>query len=136
MQEFVTKNLKTIFATDAARWYALLFAFVLSTGGLLSVMNFFNPLDIGPYGLLSFFLLLYFSVYFALLLVYRAASRILPWRFDFYAILLAIALVSVAPVMLLALSTLGQLKLTDGILVLLFEGIAIFYIFRRRRGRV
>jgi hypothetical protein len=93
-------------------------------------MNFFNPLDIGPYGLLSFFVATYIVIAAMFILVVKGAVFFFDQSVKQWHVYSA-AIAAFAPIMLLALSTLGQLKITDFVLVLLFEAIAIFYIFRR-----
>jgi|GEM_PF-6856792 len=90
-----------------------------------------NPLSIGPNGILLFFLVLY------LLGVVIALAAIKGWQALFgrsVPNLKSFYLASVtafAPVMLLALNTLNQLQAIDAVLVVAFELLALFYIFRR-----
>lgn len=98
---------------------------------LLAMMNFFNPSDVGPNGLLIFFGLLYgicLVAVTALLKVYRMLFR---KRIHSIKLLYLSSVAAFAPVMLLALNTLNQLGFLDVTLVLLFEALALFYIMRR-----
>ena len=105
-------------------------AAVAGLGIITCLMNFFNPLDIGPYGLLSFFVATYIVIAAMFILVVRGVVLFFDQGVKQWHIYSA-AIAAFAPIMLLALSTLGQLRITDFVLVLLFESIAIFYIFRR-----
>ena len=117
-----------VFWTRGARLLAA--AAVIGLGLIICLMNFFNPLDIGPYGLLSFFVATYVVIAATFILITKGAIFFLDKAVKQWHVYSA-AIAAFAPIMLLALSTLGQLRLTDFVLVLLFEAIAIFYIFRR-----
>lgn len=104
-----------------------------------AVLVFFNetsPLKVGPLGILSVFGLIYVFVLailfafaffsFALIGHFYTIERITKRRY--YVIS---SIVAIAPILLLALNTTGQLGLKDVVLVLLLVSSVCFYIFRR-----
>jgi hypothetical protein len=100
-------------------------------------MNYFNPNSIGPNGILIFFILFYFLCFVTTIMLLRLVvavarlrtpgKRIIPRTRGFYFA----SIVALAPVMLIALNTLGQLEFIDIVLVAIFELVALFYIQRR-----
>ena len=121
-------QVQSSFWTKGVRFMAI--GAILALAIVVCLMNFFNPLDIGPYGLLGFFVAAYAVIATILILTVKGAIFISGREFNQRHVYSA-AIAAFAPIMILALSTLGQLRITDFVLVLLFEAIAIFYIFRR-----
>jgi hypothetical protein len=114
-------------------WSLLLGAGAILGAALVVLMNFFNPSDVGPNGLLLFFILLYvlcFVVVILLLKVYRLVFR---QKIHSIKLLYLASIIAFAPVMLLALNTLNQLEALDIALVVVFETLALFYVIRRVR---
>lgn len=122
------EQVQTSFWTKGVRFIVV--GAILALAIVACLMNFFNPLDIGPYGLLGFFVAAYATI--AAILILAVKGVIFLWGQELnQRHVYSVAIAAFAPIMLLALSTLGQLRITDFVLVLLFEAIAIFYIFRR-----
>ncbi|PID32919.1 hypothetical protein CR969_03535 [Candidatus Saccharibacteria bacterium] len=121
---------------------------ILSLGGLsalaiLVILGFTNPTQVGPLGILAFFVFLYLLVtsliYFLMLAIRYVLRKILrPGRWllsaqqlqnvkvYYYASMLALV-----PVIVLGMQSVGGAKLLDLLLIGLFEVLAIFYIQKR-----
>lgn len=109
---------------------------------LFIVLNVVTPLALGPAGILLVFGLIYivvvsFSYSFvslALSILLRFGlmkhSSLLPGRRLYYLI----SFMSLGPVFLLALNSLGQLEWKDFLLVLLLISIGSFYVLRKTRS--
>jgi len=103
---------------------------------LLVILNETNPLQTGPASILLVFVMLYLlvlSTLAAILHVVGAVWRMLHPRRAIhlrrgYYIL---SVISIAPVLMVALNTLGQLGILEGSLILLLVGLGCFYVLRR-----
>lgn len=102
-----------------------------------------RPGEVGPFGILAFFVLLYLSagsiIYMLLTGIIYVLMRVLPpgslrlWlenvshtKVYYYTTVLALA-----PVVLLGMASVGSIGGLDIVLVVLFEILACFYISRR-----
>lgn len=122
-------------------------SYVIGIGAALLVllgilMNTTRPFSIGPIGVLLFFILLYFSivcfVYILLFFLQQVAVRIVmgSWRtiiadtpalkMYYYA-----SVLSLGPVMLLGIQSMGSVGILEAGLMLVFQVIALFYIYKR-----
>lgn len=113
----------------------------LIIAGLMLTMT--RPGEVGPFGVLAFFVLLYLSagsiIYMLLTGIIYVLMRVLPpgslrlWlenvshtKVYYYTTVLALA-----PVVLLGTASVGSIGGLDIVLVVLFEILACFYISRR-----
>ena len=113
----------------------------LIIAGLMLTMT--RPGEVGPFGVLAFFVLLYLSagsiIYMLLTGIIYVLMRVLPpgslrlWlenvpntKVCYYA-----AVWALAPVVLLGMAAVGSIGGLDIVLVVLFEILACFYISRR-----
>ena len=113
----------------------------LIIAGLMLTMT--RPGEVGPFGVLAFFVLLYLSagslIYMLLTGIIYVLMRVLPpgslrlWlenvshtKVYYYTTVLALA-----PVVLLGMASVGSIGGLDIVLVVLFEILACFYISRR-----
>lgn len=113
----------------------------LVIAGLMLTMT--RPGEVGPFGVLAFFVLLYLSagsiIYMLLTGIIYVLMRVLPpgslrlWlenvshtKVYYYTTVLALA-----PVVLLGMASVGSIGGLDIVLVALFEILACFYISRR-----
>lgn len=120
----------------------LILAIVIASTLLVFLLQTTTPSTIPPIGILAFFVLLYTLVLCGLTYFLLATSRLVSWlrrkmslrasahltlrRAYLYASVLAFA-----PVIILAMQSVGTTGLTDILLVILFEAIACFYVWRR-----
>ncbi len=121
----------------------ILFLGGLSALAVLAILGFTNPTQVGPLGILAFFVFLYLLItsliYFLIIIVRYFIQRLLkPGRWllaaqqlqnikvYYYASMLALA-----PVIILGMQSVGGAKLFDLLLIGLFEVLAIFYIQKR-----
>lgn len=120
------------------RWYAVMAAPLLLLGAVLLAMHLLNPLTAGPAGILFLFCLIYLwclSLTFALLYVGShvlsrsswSGARALKARKAYYVA----SVLACFPVLLLAISSIGQVDVVSVGLTALFVGLATFYIVRR-----
>jgi len=103
---------------------------------LISVLNMSNPLQSGPLVILVVFALLYtliVSVLSATVHLLGAAIGMLKpnQAFTLRRVYYVISIVALAPVLFVALNTLGQLDLLETILIAVLVGLGCFYIVRR-----
>lgn len=112
---------------------------------LLVVMNQIDPVSAGPGGILLVFVLIYLivaSLLFTVLhwgvryvssFIIKRGTRVTArsYRVGVRKAYYTASAVAFGPVLLLALNSVRQLKLTDILLVGLFLGLAIFYITKR-----
>lgn len=109
---------------------------------LLILVNVTSPLKVGPFGVLAFFILLYFAIvcfsYIALLSArkmisglvsgYRKARIIEISRLKIYYYA---SVLSLAPVIMVGMVSMGGIGVLEVGLIFVFEVIAIFYIHKR-----
>lgn len=114
-----------------------------SLAGMMLMMYLTHPGEVGPFGVLTFFVLLYVFcsgiIYLGLKLFKKMATMALPtgsWRMrleDLSSIKIYYftSVLAFAPVVLLGMASVGGLKMWDVGLVLLFEALACFYVAHR-----
>jgi hypothetical protein len=119
-RQVVTKSWSLLFATAA-----------ILVAALVALMNFFNPSDVGPNGLLLFFTLLYGLCFVVMILLLKVCRVVFRRKIHSIKLLYLASIIAFAPVMLLALNTLNQLETLDVALVVIFEALALFYVIRR-----
>lgn len=111
---------------------------LIATVLLLAFLQVTSPATIHPLGILFVFLLLYVLALGVLTFFIAGSSRALVAfhilrepltirRAYFYA-----SVLSLAPVMLICMQSIGRIGVYEVALILLFEGIACFYIAKRR----
>ena len=103
---------------------------------ILLVLNSTSPLKIGPVGILLVFVLFYafgssllFAVAYAITKLLQLVLRrrlIAPKRLYYVS-----SIVALAPVFMVALNTLGQLRWIEVVLVLVLVSLGVFYSLRR-----
>ena len=86
-----------------------------------------RPETLGLLGVVGFFLVLYGAVFSLLLLFYGLRQRQRPLEFRGA---LKVAILALAPVMLLAMNSTSPLGLLDVLLVFSFQVAALFYVSR------
>lgn len=104
-----------------------------------------SPITIGPSGILGVFVLLYLfwvSLFFIIIhlsfvifkktplfgfFIKRRDGRPFHWQLAYYVA----SIVAFVPVLLLAMQSVSQLTLRDVGLVVLFAGLAVFYVVKR-----
>ncbi len=121
---------------------------VVTIGGVtalvaLGLMNLTTPDMVGPLGVLAFFVCTYIAIvcglYLLLLTGVKSAQTIVRsgklharleqvsiWKLYYYASVLALA-----PVILLGMQSVGEVKMLAVGLLILFESLACFYIAKR-----
>jgi len=100
------------------------------------VLNMTNPLQSGPLVILVVFVLLYTLIMSALSaglhLVGAVIRMVKPGQlFSLRRGYYVISIVALAPILFVALNTLGQLDAFEIILILLLVGLGCFYVLRR-----
>lgn len=116
---------------------------VLTLAALIGVIVTVSPLSAGPAGAMAVFLLMYLC-FFALFLVGAHIYFLLRYRQDApdeqhapqrpapsSRVVAATATWAIAPIIILALSSLQQLDTVSVILLIVFEILASVYVFRR-----
>ena len=116
----------------------------LCIGALFLLFNISNPVDIGPGGILIVFVLIYlfFASSFFVLLHFGVGvlSRFVSsrksidhrhWQIGVRRAYYIASALAFAPVVLLAMQSVGQLQVRDILLVSFLEILAIFYIVKR-----
>lgn len=128
-----------------SRYYRLTYFLpVVSALGLFLMLTYTNPLSAGPSGMLVVFLLAYLlcaSILFIVLhwgvgFVTKLLSRskklnIREWRIGVRKAYYIASVIAFAPVLLLAMQSVGQLQARDVVLMLVFVSMAIFYVLKR-----
>ena len=107
----------------------ILLASMLSVAGILALMNFTNPNEIGPLGVLVFFTAVYVVMFGVSVLIVKVFSKIAGKKMDRKGYIYA-AIVGFAPIMLLMVQSYGALRIWTIGLVALFVGIACFIVNR------
>ncbi len=119
---------------------------LLSVSSLYFLLNLFSPSNAGPIGVLAVFATVYIFSFSALSLiarmlenVYRAVRPqhpIAPAQQDRRQVYqkrvnLIAAVLSLVPIFLISLNSIGELGLADVALIVAIEGLLIFYIFKK-----
>lgn len=104
--------------------------FAGAVAGVVVLMNNYTPLEIGPNGILFFFLLLYILFFLVSVALLSGLAKVLKRAAPGRKLVYLASALSFAPVLLLALSTISQLQVQDIVLVVIFELLAIFYVSR------
>ena len=121
---------------------------VVAIGGVtalvaLGLMNLTTPDMVGPLGELAFFVCIYIAIVCGLNLLlltgvksaqtivrsgklHARLEQVSIWKLYYYASVLALA-----PVILLGMQSVGEVKMLDVGLLILFESLACFYIAKR-----
>jgi len=119
---------------------AILIYIIVTFSGVLLVMNYTSPIELGPSGMLAAFTV-YYAWFFALFMGLAHVIRVARYRsgesdadqisaISGRAVMLA-AVWGFAPLVVVALQSIGQLDVISIGLVLLFEAIASIYIIKR-----
>ena len=120
----------------------LILVMVIASTLLVLMLQTTTPSTLPPIGILAFFVLFYTLVLVGLTYFLLAASHLVAWlrkrlsmrKSDYLSLRSAYLYASVlafAPVILVAMHSVGTTSLTDTLLVVAFEIIACFYIWRR-----
>lgn len=101
---------------------------LLSAAGLVVIMNFFAPMDLGPFGVLLFFTMTYIVLFGVCTFLVRIFVGITRhgglWHKDYiYAAILALG-----PLMLLMVQSFGSFSIWTVGLVVLFEFLSCFMV--------
>ena len=105
---------------------------------LVIFMNITSPLQNGPLSVLAVFSLAYLfiaSTLYAVAIIAFKIAHLLGWRRSLHRkqLYYLASVISLGPVLLLALNTLGQLEIKEVILITLLLTIGCFYVLRRSR---
>lgn len=102
------------------------------------IMQFTTPAAIHPIGLLVFFICIYIFVLGTITLLMAAGQRLAArwprWRhgsLTLWRIYQLASVLALAPVMLLAIHTVGSVTVLDVVFVATFVMVAVFYVYRR-----
>lgn len=116
---------------------------ILSAVGSALLLNFTNPSQAGPFGILAFFILLYmfilgiisnfiFIINKVLVFIYSNIDTKKPYKDrDFKRIYYYSTVLALAPIILIAQQSVGRVGLFEIMLVVFFEIIACIYISKR-----
>ena len=124
---------------------------VAAAAALFVIFNLTNPLSVGPAGILSVLGLIFLFCWFAIWLVAEVAFAI--WRMirpekslptampdpkkrekiRRRRVKWIAAMLALIPIFVISLNSIGQLNISQYILILLIEFLGIFYILRRIR---
>ena len=109
--------------------------------GMYVLMSTTTPSGAHPALILFFFLLFYVSVLIVLIFLLVGGSRIIG-RFSSKSKIVAAmtyeraymvaTLLALAPVMIVAMNSVGGVSLREVLLIVAFEAIALFYVWKRR----
>ena len=113
---------------------------ILAIMSMYLLMNSTTPSEAHPIVILSFFLLLYISVLIIIMGALVVGSRLiarLPSRrqrqvLAYDRAYMVASLLALAPVMLIAMNSVGGISLREVLLVVVFEIVALFYLWKRR----
>lgn len=120
---------------------------LLFLGIILYVWQITNPTSIGPIGILGIFLLLYLfwaSLFFVIVhlvmtflhripILQHVSSAPKSAKNRGYVAYYTASILAFAPVLILAMQSVDQLTWRDIMLVIVFVGLAIFYVLKRLR---
>lgn len=125
----VSKNVRTTIVLLPFVWALGLFIF----------MNTTSPLQSGPMSVLIVFSLVYLflvSACYASVLLFLRLGRLFGrnLKMDRRKLYYLVSVISLGPVFILALNTLGQLEVKEVLLVLALLGLGSFYVLRRSKN--
>ena len=110
----------------------------VSVAGLILLLNLTSPSNIGPIGILAFFIMLYmiflglFSFFLHVVGKISASFLKTPLKFiEFKRSYYYATVLSLAPILLIAQQSVGEVGFFEFILVIFFEIIACIYISKR-----
>ena len=126
----VTKN-RRICYNELMSNRAVLVASLLATAIILIMLNFTTPAGLGPLGILLFFVLVYIVMYGVAMLVLKMFRKALGRKGFSRKSYLYTAVLAFAPIMLLLAQSLGSLTWFTLILVVLFEFLGCFLVYKR-----
>jgi uncharacterized membrane protein len=103
---------------------------------LVFVLNTTNPLQSGPLVILGVFVLIYIVIVSALSAALHLITAVVRMvrpeaRFSVRRGYYVVSIIALAPVLFVALNTLGQLDILEIVLILLLVSLGCFYIIRR-----
>ena len=101
---------------------------IISAAGIVAIMNFFAPMDLGPFGVLVFFTMAYVALFGICTFLQRIFVGItrrggLKGRDYIYA-----AIIALGPLMLLMVQSFGSFSLWTTSLVVIFVCLACFMV--------
>jgi hypothetical protein len=101
-------------------------------------MNITSPLQNGPLSVLAVFTLLYLFLVSALYAIAIATFKVVellggPHYLNRKQLYYLASVIALGPVFILALNTLGQLEIKEGVLVIVLLVLGCFYVLRRSR---
>src|SRR6266567_9336129 len=123
-----------------ARTVGVIFLPVVWALGLFVFMNTTSPLQNGPVSVLVVFSLTYLllvSACYVAALLFVQLGRFFGWgakKVDRRQLYYLVSVLSLGPVFILALNTLGQLEVKEVLLVIILLGLGSFYVFRRGKN--
>ena len=110
---------------------AVLVASLMATAIILIMLNFTTPADIGPLGILLFFVLFYVVMYGVAMLVLKMFRKALGRKGFSHKSYLYTAVLAFAPIMLLLAQSLGSLTWFTLVLTIAFEFLGCFLVYKR-----
>lgn len=115
--------------------------FVLTLIGMYTLISTTTPSDAHPVIILFFFLLFYMSVLIVLIFLLVGVSKLLA-RFSSKAnnspsigyerAYMMASVLALAPVLIVAMNSVGGVEFRELALIVVFEAIALFYLWKRR----
>lgn len=109
----------------------VLVASLMATAIILIMLNFTTPAGIGPLGILLFFVLTYIVLYGVAMLILKMFRKALGRKGFSRKSYLYTAVLAFAPIMLLLAQSLGSLTWFTLVLVILFEFLGGFLVYKR-----
>ncbi len=109
----------------------VLVASLMATVIILVMLNFTTPTELGPWGILLFFVLFYVVMYGVAMLVLKMFRKALGKKGFSRKSYLYTAVLAFAPIMLLLAQSLGSLTWFTLVLVMLFEFLGCFLVYKR-----
>ena len=119
----------------------LLGGLLLTIIGMYLLISITTPSEAHPAIILLFFLLLYLSVLIVLIFLLVGASKLMLRlssrakdisALSYERAYMAASIIALAPVMIVAMNSVGGVSFREILLILAFEAIALFYLWKRR----
>lgn len=127
-----------MFKTKKQQSIGIVLSGVVAFALLIALMNAFSPDQFVPIGALTIFLLIYIVCFSLFFVLYSLASGLfgmfISRRFESkggYRTYLYLAIISMVPVVMLAIQSIRDITAAEIGLILLFCGLICFYISRR-----